>query len=255
MRHRILRLSLLSTLVVGCATAPDPHPVAPSTVQPAAVLPPMMTVDRLATSDVRGANEAMWYVRQEIEAIPPAERAQARDALAALSVTCPYTRASLQLAFVVMREVDTLEKAHLDGMVHADLDLLKHGISDHIAVLDRLDVQLEDPAPHDALYGVAGVQTRADLLAADAPVEQTAVLVQQIPDLVDGLNGFQLDHIQWHSERYTKATMDQTWTFSQHLDGWRHALTRMEPFITDAPTRTRMQALIAVLDAHAGMGC
>ncbi len=225
-----------------------------TTVEAKQQAPAGLTFEQWATVDARGAADAMAAVRRDIEALDPSERAEAAESLAVLQVTCPYTRASLQLALALHLEAQHLDKAQFDGLVHPEVDYLKRGLADHVAVLDALQVQLPLPGRHDGLDGVFGLVDRAQLEASESPVATTAPLVESVPDLVESIENVDLDRIRKHSHIAQHAT-GHLWTFQPHLMGWRTTLARLEPFVQDDAARQQVRKMLDALDTIAGMGC
>jgi len=201
-------------------------------------------VHDLVRVDVRGTRASMAAVRSKVEALSEERRQTASRSLAWLVAHDPYTEVALALPFALEPLVAELSADHVDRLVHHDLSALQAGLADHVALLEAL--------------GVAPV-------AAEAPLAHPRALLAELPTRVEGLDEPTRQAIHDHSERVEAATGQvrpcprdvhtsfpaQPWTLGMHLGGWHDALRRLEPFVTDAGARAEVEAMIALLDAHA----
>lgn len=246
---------ILALGVVACvstAATPIPLPRAPD----AAEVP-------LALHDVRGTASEVARLRQDFAELPRSDRDAAAALLAELAVTCPLTRATLQLPIALRLAVDAIEPDHLDPLVQVDLVHLKHGLDEHVALLDAIGVDLSPPAPGDFLYrsgplsvelGPDAMIDRATLEAAADPIAATGPLLWAIQDLTRNIDMRTVDRIQDRTERLHHLT-GQPWPLGTEVRGWQRAFQRIEPFVVERATQKRVRAIVELLDTFAGAGC
>ncbi len=232
---------------VGEAAGPAPAHPDPSPSGEAIAL------HALATVDVRGAHDSIARVRSDVQALAPAQRAEAAASLRVLSVDSAYVRASVQLAFALQRALDDVDPAQIDPIVHADLDHLQRGLEHHVAVLDALGADLPEPAPGDALHVHAGTEAIVDLdalLDASDPLWATRALLDVIPDRPpEALE----PTIELHGARVSAIT-DDPWTISGPIGGWQGALRRLEPF-AEGEAAIEIGDALDALDRYPKRGC
>ena len=168
-------IPLLLALLAGCSLA-DADEATPIPVRTWDGL----TLQELSRVDVRGTVRSIEVILEDVQALSPQQRAEAAESLRVLSVTCPYTRASLQLPIALHRGVVDVDIDHIDGFVQRDWAYLWRGLTAHVAVLDALGVDLPQPTPGDYLYGKGDATMMVDrstLGAAVDAVEATVPLV------------------------------------------------------------------------------
>lgn len=232
------------------------------------VPPASKALDRyeLARVDVRGTAASIAMIADDIDALSPARRAEAAAALRMLSVNCPYTRAALQLAFVLEAAVGEIDPLGLDPLVRRDWETLQDGLATHVAVLASLGVDLPVPVAGDQLHGHPSVARLDvdDLLVADDPVALTRQLVDGITAVAREIDADTMARIEAESDRVEAATgivrpcprgpwsvqPGHPWTLGMQLGGWHDALRRVQPFVDDPAVGAQVDALVAVLDAY-----
>lgn len=212
--------------------------------------------------DVRGTAASIDSIAASLAGLDDVRRAQAVESLRFLSVNCPYTRAALQLAFVLESSIADVPTEGLDPLVHADWQTLQRGLATHAALLDGLSVTLPAPAPGDALAGNPAAARSRDTLRATDGLPATAALLRAVPDLADALDAATRAQIERHSAQVELATgvarpcprgpwapvPGHPWTLGLQLGGWHDALRRIEPFADDPSARAAIRDAIELLD-------
>ena len=255
----------LALLLLGCAPELGADPAAdPADDVTAAADPADPTADDLVRVDVRGTAASIRAVLAQVQALPPERRERAATALRRLTVRCPYTRAAMQLPLALHAAVLAIPADRLDRLVQHDWETLQHGLTTHVAVLDALGVQLQPPAPGDALYHPElGVMVdRTQLQTSNDPIALTARLVQELPALAASIDAATHSAIDADSEQVALETgvvrpcprspwatlPGQPWTLGMQLGGWHDALRRVAPFVHDPDTLAQIEAMIDLLD-------
>ncbi len=265
-----MRCSMWLVALCGACSAVGgaPEAAAPgSFVEPGpAALAHELAGDDLVRADVRGTVASIEHVAALVEAMDPEARAAASESLRLLSVSCPYTRAALQLPFALKAVVVGVEVDRLDPFVQRDWAYLQRGLTAHVAVLEALGVDLAAPGPSDPLHvAQPGLMVDRDTLLASAdPLVVTAPLIGAFTALAEQLDEPTRRRIELHSDRVETATgivrpcprgpwaefPGQPWTLGMHLGGWHDALRRVQPFVGDPEVAERIAAMIDLLDAH-----
>jgi hypothetical protein len=214
-------------------------------------------LDELTHVDVRGTARAAQVVLDNIRSLTPAERDGAAAALRVLQVTCPYNRASVQLPLALDAVVSQTDPGVLDPLIQKDWAYLRQGLAAHVAVLDALDAHLPLPVEGDYLHGRLypdAPMTRAQLDEAPDPVGATRPLLASIMFVVDGYDAATQERIDANFAMLDGPTMQQ-WPLKAQIIGWRTALQRMQPFLTDGARQNRVAEMIAAIDEYVGLYC
>lgn len=243
-------------MLAGCSLVPaaDASPVPDDAVEDG------LDIFELSRADVRGTRQAIAMIAQTVDALSPAERAEAAASLRFLVANCPYTRSALMLPIALDAAVSDTDIGRPVAYARWDWGFLQEGLAIHVAVLDALEVALPAPAPGDALYGHPAAISREAVLAADDPIAAVAPMVDSIVEIAAQIDGPTADAIARHSARVEHLTgivrpcprgpwsvmPGQPWTLGLQLGGWHDALRRIEPTV-DAPA---IEEMIAVMDAY-----
>lgn len=260
-------LALLAVVTTASAEprtdwpAPDPEPVA---------VMDGLSIDELSRSDARGTATAVAILAATIAELPREDRAAATESLQFLVVSCPFTRAAMQLPFALHDVAAELDPADFERVVASDLQHIQSGLATHAALLEDLGVDLAVPGTADAL-GTAEPSLFVDrdaLALAGDPLVVTGALVDALPRLARSIDAPTLDAIEYHSDRLEALTgigrpcprgpwtllPGQPWTLGMQLAGWGDAFTRIAPFATDPDTQARVEQVVELLDAHGRAG-
>ncbi|MBX2797028.1 MAG: hypothetical protein KTR31_05155 [Myxococcales bacterium] len=250
------------TVLVGCGRF-EPVADVPVSSASAATVPPLplaaaeLTLEELARADVRGTAQSTTRVLQHVRALDPAQREAASAALRALQVTCPYHRSSVQLPLALRAVVSGIDPMDLDPLIQADWQRLLQGLDAQVAVLDALGVELPLPVEGDYLHGRVypdAPLTRAQLAESGDPLADTRPLLASVPFVVDDYDDAIKGVIHGHVEVLDEATAGQ-WPLKLQILGWRNALKRIQPFLTDSERAARVEQMIRVIDEYEGLLC
>lgn len=215
--------------------------------------------------DVRGAVASIDAVADTLRALPEARRVDVAASLRELSVSDPYTRAALQLPFVLMDVVVGIPDDRFPRLVRQDWVHLQEGLSTHVAILTSLHVDLQPPVAGDPLHGRGVVMMgRDELLGSDDPLARTASLVDAIVPIAARIDAPAHQRIEALSDRVEELTgvvrpcprdphsilPGQPWTLGMQLGGWHDALRRVQPFVDDPAVRVQVDAMVQVLDRY-----
>ncbi|MEZ4316250.1 MAG: hypothetical protein R3F61_02050 [Myxococcota bacterium] len=221
--------------------------------------------------DLAETTRSIESIARQVRDLPPERRASAAEALRFLSVSCPYTRSALQIAFTlhaVVRTVPPEKVGSRDSHIRDDWADLQHGLATHVAVLEALGVDLPLPRPTDPL-AVPGLilvdRTRLDSHAD--PIGTTRSLVRAVPATLARIDTATMLEIERQSAAVEEATgvvrpcprgpwaplPGQPWTLGLELGGWHHTLVRIAPAIDDPAIRADVYEMIALLDTYAAV--
>lgn len=237
--------------VTGCTSTLQEAGASPQPIAEAG-----LTIHALSRVDVRGTATAVATLLRGVQALPPAQRAEAADALQFLAANCPYTRAALLLPLALHDTLQPIPAEHLDPLVQHDWAYLQRGLETHVALLEALGVDLADPAPGDHLFG--------RLPAGADPLDAAAAVVAAIPDIARDVDGPTMALIDHHSERVEAITgiqrpcprdpwsilPGQPWTLGMQLAGWHDALRRLHPFANDESLSNTIGEASSLLASH-----
>jgi hypothetical protein len=173
-----------------------------------------------------------------------------------ITATCPYRRASFQLAIALQLEVSRVDAATLDPFLQLDWYHLDKGLRTHVGVLDALGVELDDLTETDHLHRLpaAAKTTRGALAASSDPVRDTLPLLEAIEPVVRGYDTATSDQISADYEVLRDALASDG-LLDDQMEGWRRALERMTPFLEDPALAGRVQQWRAALDRLLEQGC
>jgi hypothetical protein len=248
--HRLLLAFALPALApTGAAAAPPdgPGPAAgPSAGAPAAA-------------------PTLREAAAQLDALGPAERAQAAASLRYLTAHCPYTRAAMLLAVVLHDALEPLPAAAVAPASRAELAALQADLDRQLRALDGLGLQLGAPAPGEALHGQRGaaVPTLAELRVAPDPVAAMGASIAAVPSIAAGVDAPTRAQIEAHSARLEALTgvarpcprgpwsvmPGQPWTLGLQLHEAQRALERLAPAAVDPAARAELHALIGLIGA------
>lgn len=262
------RSLVVLALLGGCAAEHRVEGVpAPSSASPPDSTPDGLSADALVRVDARGTASSMAMIARQVQDLSPEARALAAESLRTLSVNDPYTRSAMQLPFALHAVVAGIDPERLDPLIQSDWHYLQEGLAAHVAALERLGVDLPEPAAGDLLHGRGQglMLNRNALLAAEDPIGVTAALIDELPALARQIEAPSRELIDLHSERVEKITgvtrpcprgpwaalPGQPWTLGMHLGGWHDALRRVEPFVEDPAVKPQIAAMIELLGAYA----
>lgn len=220
-----------------------------------------LDIHELSRVDVRGTRQAITLISQSVDALSPAQRAEAAASLQFLVANCPYTRSALMLPVALHAAAREASVGHAPMYAQWDWAFLQEGLATHVAVLDALGVTFSAPQPGDALFGYASVIDQQALLAADDPIAAMAPFIEDITVIAADIDRPTADAIERHSARVERATEivrpcprgpwsvmpGQPWTLGMQLGGWHDALRRLAPAAEDAE---RLGEMVALLDGY-----
>ena len=216
-----------------------------------------LTLHELTEVDVRGAAFAAQVVLESAEARPAEAREMVGAALQVLQVTCPYNRAAVQLPIALRAAVAETDPNDLDPLIQADWRYLQQGLDAHVATLDVFGASLPLPTEADYLYGRLFPDapiTRAQLEAADDPIRATMPLLASIRFVVDEYTSEATETIE-QNRLVVYAGTGEMWPLKHQMLGWRSALTKLQPFLTEEGRKAQVAQMIEALDTFAGLGC
>lgn len=237
----------LALSLLGCGVA-DAEVQVPAAQTPAH---PTLTLQELNALDVAGTDQAMGWVLQDIQALSPEQLAQAKDAMRELSVTCSYTRASHQIPLVLQPRIDALNPEHFESAARSDLAHLKHGVGDHVAVMDALGVELPMPEQGDFLFGHANLVDRSGLAMMTDPVQN---LSDQLDNIRTDFPPKTQDRVSANFELVESVTGHQS-SFKGYTNGWYRGLKQIEPFAVNTQAKSEVNAIIGMLTVYSESGC
>ncbi len=215
--------------------------------------------------DTQDTSESMVRIAARIDQLPDQQRAQAAESLRFLSVDCPYTRAALQLPFVLHQGVMAVNPDTFEGPARTEWVVLQQGLALHVGVLDALDIDLPLPGTSDYLYQGLGLLTdRTTLMSAPNHVAMTLTFVQAVPDLAQQTDADTRARIEEHSARVEQATgvirqcprgpwsvmPGHPWTLGEQLGEWHDGLKRVQATAEDPVTSEQIGTMIALLDEY-----
>jgi hypothetical protein len=237
----------LALSFLGCGVA-DAEVQVPSAQTPAH---PVLNWEELNALDVAGTDQAMGWVLQDIQALSPEQLAQTKAAMRELSVTCSYTRASHQIPLVLQPRIDALNPEHFAPAAHSDLAHLKHGVGDHVAVMDALGVELPMPEQGDFLFGHPNLVDRSGLAMMTAPLQN---LNAQLDNIRTDFPPKTQDMVSANFELVESVTGHQS-SFKAYTNGWYRGLKHVEPFAVNPQAKTEVNAMIELLTVYSESGC
>lgn len=236
--------SLLAVLLLACHAEAGSLPAEP--VDEAARV-------ELAHADPRGTAVVVEQVLARVEKRSDADRKEAGRSLEFLQRNCPYARASVQLAYLLEREMVAFDEGHVDEPARSDLAFVKRGVVAHAEVFELLGADLPSPQFGDHLDWWIDGMDKAMLEESKDPISATRTLVDTIRPAVDAYSPELQDTLQWHYGQLEKHAGMTTMT--AELSGWRRALQRIEPFVRDPGENARINQLIDILQTYEGNGC
>lgn len=245
-------------LTLSAIVGTDPAPAAPAIDAGFGLESPVrdLPAHTWSTAGARGNALAVQMILADVQALSPVRRAEAAESLRILSVTCPYTRASVQLPTMLHATLGEL-RFEVDPVIADDWEHLVRGVATHVALLDALGADLPRPARGDGLFGrgAPGIYVdRPTLEAHPDPIAATTPLIDGIPALVQGMSDTWRQRIDEHAARFERITGHGPTLFAQVI-GWHHALRALAPHVHDPADRARIDAMIGALAAWSDTGC
>jgi len=242
---------LISLCVLLAACQQADGAVAPTPEAPAAnwVQEPHERV----IADVQFASTFAEKPLRAAEAAP----ASAAEAAARLAVTCPYARASWQLALALQLEVERVDPATLDPATRNDWRALRSGLAKHAAALEAMGIGLALPEFGDHLFGYLpdeALQTRADLEASAHPVHDTLPLIYAIDEIVQGYPPHIKERLNDDYPIVAEGFTEEG-TLSLFMGAWLAALDRMSTHSHEPEAHEWLAETIVVLKEWKGHGC
>lgn len=243
--HSMILTLALSFL--GCGVA-DAEVQVPTTQSPTH---PTLDIDELNALDLAGVDQAMGWVLQDIQALSPQQLAETTEAMRVLSVTCSYTRASHQIPLVLQPRMEALNPEHFDPAAHADLAHLKHGIGDHVAVMDALSVELPMPGQGDFLFGHPNLVDRSGLAMMTDPLQN---LHEQLDNIRTDFPPKTQDLVSANFELVESVTGHHS-AFKAYTNGWYRGLKQVQPFAVNPQAKSEVNAMLEMLTIYSESGC
>lgn len=197
-------------------------------------------------------------VLERLRQARPRDRAALKVAIGNLSVSCPYTRASLQLPLVLEQVVSSLAAEDLAPHARAPWTELQRGLKAHVALLDAMGVDLRLPAAGDhLLWATEGraIVDRTTLAASPDPIGDTMQLIARNDAIVEAMDDATRASIERDSGTVYAVIQPMTTTMYHLTARWHEALRTLAPSVQDPTDRARLERLIRVLDEHEKQGC
>lgn len=262
-----LFLSLAGLLSLTACAVPTPEadaatarvePIPPVPTGADGVGPTNLSLDELATADVRGTAEATARILAELHKRPEEQQQLAAKALVGLQTTCPFNRAAVQIPLAMQRVVARTRPDQVARNAQQDWQYLRQGLDAHVGVIDWFDAGLPEPQQGDFLFGRVpeeAVLTRGELMASDAPLADTQLLVDQIRGVVDQYDQTTQDELGMLNSDLRLATWSEHWPMLQTFRGWHKALIKLEPLVEEPARKTEIREMITLLDGFLSTSC
>lgn len=219
----------------------------------------------LSLSPALAATPQIDDARDRVVALSSSDRRDAVQSVAYLTVSDPYTRASMQVPLALQAVVAPVDPATVPRAAQADWSLLQEQLATYLAVLDALEVDLQAPVAGDALGGVDPdlLIDRRALAGSRDPLERTARLVEALPEVARAVPAWQMASITHHNEQLEQTTgverpcprgpwavlPGHSWTLGLQLGEVASTLERLEPRVEGAPVHTEVVAMRSLLQA------
>ncbi len=194
-------------------------------------------------------------VLAEAKRLTPAERTRVAGAVAGLSVSCPYTRLSIQLTLALHQEV-MKENSCLGPGLGDDWAKLQRGLTAHVELLDLLGASLPAPVMGDHLFGAGFgvIVDRKTLAASDDPFALSLPLQNAVSRLIDTFDDEAYDRMG--RDRATgQAILGRKLKFDNELRGWTSALQQLDTSTMGPHAKARLERMLEVLETFAEQGC
>jgi hypothetical protein len=250
------RALLLSAVLAGCSFADAGQRRAVPFVEPASPNDDV-PFDELVYVDVRGATQAMEMVRDQVRALDPSARTEVAESMNFLARNCPYTRASIQLPRAMHQVFVETPLGSIDALAQSDWEYFRRGLTAHVDTHAAMGVALPLPESGDYLFRAAPQPWLVDeqaLRGAANPMVPTESLLAQVDDLVEGIDESTMEGIRFHTGRVDHH-IGHSWTLSNHLQGWREALLKIEPHLTEPEAQAKVRQMLEALDRYGRQGC
>ena len=208
-------------------------------------------------TDLRGTVTSIEAVRDQVQTLDGKALKEAQDASAVLMQNCPYNRASFQLPFVMQQVAHKYDAEFQDERIQDDWRRFQRGLDAHAETLVLLSGgELTKPGKKDYLAQVDAqfIATRGDLAKSSDPLGETQEFMRLIPDLVDAYDDETKAKIDAATPVLAMATGDQ-WTLKAQLIGWRSAIEKIEPFVTDPEMSNDLLNIKVAIAYYLGQFC